>query len=222
MKFDPDDLTIDPFSDPSLRCSFVWEDRLSQSYAENLTPYQAVTRWRGAPEDPIGGYIPPDAVEAEVRSLAELYELTNPGGPPPPGVMIQDGLYPDGTPADRSQGWGSLGGYTRPMYPTFTDAAVRYVPVTAGGAVLGYLWASTAEDAAAYLPSEQAGKPGLVAAGWWRGRLGDWYESELAPTAALAASRQVPENAFGGVVTVDAPEHQAPSLAHLIDVAQRR
>lgn len=221
LKFDSRDRSVDPFSDPSLRCSFVWTDRLAQSYEDHLSPHAALVRWKGAPEHPEGGYIPADAVELEARNLAELYEVTNPGGPPPPEIDVQDGMFADGTPADRSQGWGPVGGYVRPTYAGNTVAAVRFTPVVLNGEVLGYIWASVAEDAAGYLARAGAGQAGLVASSWWRGRLSDWFERGVAPTSTLTLCRQVPANEFGGVAPSDAPHRELPSLSDLVNLAQR-
>lgn len=222
LKFDPNDLSIDPFADPSLGCSFFWGDRLREAYNENLSPIAAITRWKGAPEDPVGGHIPANATELEAADLAELYERTNPGGPPPPDLLIQDGEFPDGTPVDRSRGWGPLISSLRPTYPTRTDAPIRFLPVTQGHVVLGYLWASTHDDAADYIARARAGEPGEIAAGWWRGRLTDTYEQRLSPTEALAACRRIPADHLGGVIGPDAPEQQLSSLARLIELAHNQ
>lgn len=100
----------------------VRRERLDTACKQGLRPTDAVQRWVGAPEDPIGGYIAADASVCDAPNLDTLYERTNPGGPSAPGPLIQDGEFPDGTPVNRAEGWGPLGSMSAIPYPTITTA----------------------------------------------------------------------------------------------------
>jgi hypothetical protein len=52
-----------------------WISRLRQAKADGLAPLQAVRQWVGAPEDPIGGTIPTDVVEARAGGSDDLRRL---------------------------------------------------------------------------------------------------------------------------------------------------
>ncbi|UAK34782.1 hypothetical protein K8O92_13655 [Nocardia asteroides] len=210
-----------PFADPSLWSADVWAERLALAYERGVLAQAAVRQWIGAPEHPQGGAISADAVEQHAATLAELYEIVNPGGPPPPNPLIQDGMFPDGTPADRSQGWGPLISSPLPRYPTDTNAAVRFFPVSKDGAVIGYLWASIADDAADYLPRISSGRTGEIAAGLWHLWLSRAYEEGLAPLEALDRCRQMPEDRLSGVIGVRVPAQELPGLDALQDLARQ-
>ncbi|MGH3239294.1 MAG: hypothetical protein ACRDNL_02885, partial [Spirillospora sp.] len=145
----------------------IWGRRLDDAHDRGVSALDAIRRWAGAPEDPYGGMIPAGTRELRAPNLDALRELTNPGAPATPGPLIQDGLYPDGTPADRSQGWGPLASVRPPSYATRTAAPVLFYPVTRGGTVLGYVWASVSEEAASYLRRARADRDGEIAAGLW-------------------------------------------------------
>ncbi|GAA5058320.1 hypothetical protein [Nocardia callitridis] len=149
----------------------VWHARLDDGKRHELRPVDAVAKWIGAPEHPVGGQIPADSEAREAPDLATLYELTNPGGPPPPNPMIQDGAFVDGTPVDRSQGWGPLVSSPLPRYATTTQSVIRYFPITKDDTTIGYIWAATTGDAADYLPRAAVGRAGEIAAGLWNFRL---------------------------------------------------
>ncbi|WP_147288945.1 hypothetical protein [Nocardia mexicana] len=210
----------DPFSDPSLWATDVWADRLAAAYSQGVAAQDAVRAWVGAPEDPQGGGIPAGVAEHRTESLTALYEFANPGGPPPPDPLVQDGMYPDGTPVDRSQGWGPVVSAPVRRYPTVTDAAVRFAPVSKDGRVIGYLWASLADDAADYLP-RTGDRDGEIAAGTWQLRLSRAYREGQSPTQALQQCRQQPDDHLGGVIGLDVPEGQFAGLSELENLAQQ-
>ncbi|MGK8522219.1 hypothetical protein ACRS6B_11975 [Nocardia asteroides] len=211
----------DPFADPSLWSADVWANRLAAAYEQGLPAQTAVRQRIGAPEHPQGGRIPADVAEQHAPTLAELYATVNSGGPPPPNPLIQDGRYPDGTQADRSQDWGPLSSSPLPRYPTDTRAAVRFLPVSKDGAVIRYLRASMADDAADYLPRIPSGRTGEIAAGLWQLWLSRSFEDGLAPPAALDRCRQLPEDRLSGVIGVRAPTQGLPFLAELRNFARR-
>ncbi|AHH15807.1 hypothetical protein NONO_c10000 [Nocardia nova SH22a] len=68
----------------------------------------------------------------QTDTLAALYELVNPGGPRPSNPLVQDGMYPDGTPVDRSQGWGPLVGAPSPIHPAQFASHIGQMDDTAG------------------------------------------------------------------------------------------
>lgn len=206
----------------NLTCLFTWERRLNEAAAAGLTPSAAIERWIGEPEDPDGGGIAADATPTAAASLEAIWNELNPDGPPlGPGPIIQDGMFPDGTPADRTQGWGPLvSAPAPPNYPTETTAAVQFLPIVKNNTMLGYLWASVTGDAADYLPLVAAGADGKLAAGLWRMRLGDAYAAGLSATDALRHARTYPHDSFAGVVDPRAELHTAPDLAAIRDLAE--
>ena len=70
---------------------------------------------------------------------------------------------------DRAQGWEDLSPFTtrRDGYRMSTETPVRYLPITRGGEVLGYLWASETDAAAAYVARKGTGAAGFQAGGLW-------------------------------------------------------
>lgn len=103
-------------------------------------------------------------------------------------------------------------------YPRTTSAAVRYVPIVKDGVVIGYLWAATTDDAAQYVPREQAGDAALDAAVAWTQRL-RWAKAHgVTPLQALRHWAGDPEDARAGAVPVGAP-FELPSLDRLVELA---
>ncbi|MFI0350665.1 hypothetical protein [Actinomadura sp. 9N407] len=199
----------------------VWSDRLHEDYAKGLPALEAVERWRGVPEDPAGGGVPADAEAREAPSLAALYALIDPANPPPPGPLIQDGTFPDGTPADRSQGWGPLISSAPPTYARETGGPIRYVPVMLRDTVAGYLWASADGRAAGYLERAAAGEAGQVAGGLWRLRLSRAFAAGVPAFEALRRCRESAADELSGVIGPEAREQDLPDLAALRELARR-
>ncbi|WP_228002514.1 hypothetical protein [Nocardia australiensis] len=211
----------DPFADPSLWSADVWAGRLAAAREHGMPAQQAVRQWIGAPEHPEGGHIPPGSAEFHAATLAALYEFVNPGGPPPPDPLVQDGMYPDGTPEDRSRGWGPLVSAPLPRYRTDTTAAIRFFPVTKDKAVIGYLWASVTGDAADYIPRQNAGRTGEIAAGLWQLRLSRAYKQGLNSLDALHQCQQMPPDRLSGIIGFDVPSQNLPTLAQLRELAEQ-
>ncbi|MBX6769833.1 MAG: hypothetical protein IRY90_22210 [Actinomadura rubrobrunea] len=201
--------------------STIWWERLADAYEQGLSATDAVLRWRGAP-DPRAGGIPADARERELPSLASLYELVEPGVPAPEGPFIQDGKFPDGTPVDRSQGWGPLISAPQPpTYATTSDGPIRYVPVVRDGVVVGYLWASLDGDAADFEPRKAAGVKGEIAAALWKTWLSDIYAEGVSGLEALGRCKASLGHPLSGVVGSDAEERELPNVRALRELAQR-
>ncbi|GAB2697929.1 hypothetical protein GCM10027089_19500 [Nocardia thraciensis] len=211
-----------PTPGPNFGSLFFWDERLGRCYREGLTPPEAVRRWIGAPEDPIGGGIS-DTREREAPNLHALWNQLNPTGPPlGPGPDIQDGMFEDGTPLDRSEDWGPLvGAPPPPTYRTETDTAVRYLLVTKDGEPIGYIWSSVSGDAAGYLPHAAAGHSGTIAAGLWKTRLSDACVRGESPLAALRSCRTFPAHRLAGGIAENAIEHEIASLAELGNIARQ-
>ncbi|MEU6033914.1 hypothetical protein ABZ801_00735 [Actinomadura sp. NPDC047616] len=210
----------------AFRAPLVWSKRLRAAATEGATPLGALRKWKGAPEDPEGGGITADAPEREAETLSELKELANPGWVDPLQdflVETQVQAWPDGTPMDRSKGWGPLAPMQLPEtdYPALTEAAVRYLPVTRGDVVLGYLWASVTDDAAYYVERASAGDDGINAGGVWVPRLREAANEGLTPLQALRKWKGAPEDPRGGTIKADAREQQAPSLEALKERARQ-
>lgn len=205
-----------------LDCLIAWETRLNEAARAGLAPAAALEQWIGAPEDATAGGIPAGSRPADSPSLAELWDRLNPDGPPlGEGPLIQDDAYPDGTPADRANGWGPLVSSPLPTYAAVTDAPVRYLPVRLDSAVAGYVWAAVTGDAAGYLPRALAGRTGEIAAGLWQVRFSDAFVAGQPSTTALSHMRTFAADHLSGVIGPEAAEQQAPSLTDLRTITSR-
>ncbi|GAA3969165.1 hypothetical protein GCM10023085_59360 [Actinomadura viridis] len=194
---------------------FVWGERLQEAYEEGLGAREAIRRWIGRPEDAAGGGVPADAEERVEAGMHDLYRLADPDYEPSPWDSLTDGEFPDGTPMDRSKGWGPLHFELPPSYDLDTDGPVRYFPVVKGDLLLGYLWAAVEGEAAMYKAREDAGLDGANAATRWILLLRELYEEGVPALEALARCKAAPEDPRGGAVPVEAPLEEAPSLRDL-------
>ena len=208
-------------SETEMFAADYWEDRLAEAYAADVPAAEAVRRLKGAGEDRVGGGIPADEAEQQAPSLQALHQVVVPGHPAPAGPSVQDGRFEDGTPADRSQGFGPLFSVLPPTYPEQTAAPVRYLPVTLHGSVVGYVWASTDGAAAGYLNREPAGTAGEVAAGLWKLRLSDAHREGVPSLEALRRCALAPEDRLSGVIGGDAPVRELPGLDMLRELARQ-
>lgn len=94
-----------------------------------------------------------------------------------------------------------------------TDAPVRYVPVAKAGNLLGYLWAATTDDAAAFVVREAQGSDAFNASAAWVERL-RWAKGRgMTPLQALRHWAGTPEDDRAGAVA--GPEREAPNLGDL-------
>ncbi|MBE1533360.1 hypothetical protein [Actinomadura algeriensis] len=173
----------------SLHAYRVWNERLKASKAQGLTPLQALRRWVGESDGAEHGCL--DVPEREASTLSELREIANPGHVDP--LREKRRANP---PGSWRQGTPPVVSFRPRDYPKTTEAPVRYVSVMKDGVILGYLWASTADDAASYIYRQSAGDDGVDSGVPWR--------------KALRA---------GGIPT-DTPVNEAPSLGALRSIAQ--
>ncbi|MBE1533363.1 hypothetical protein [Actinomadura algeriensis] len=197
----------------SLRAYRVWNERLKESKSLGLTPLQALRRWAGAGESDEHGVLV--APERQASTLSELQEIANPG-------------HVDRVEEKRRAN--PLGSWRREVppvvsyrprdYPKTTEAPVRYVPVTRGTTVLGYLWASAADDAASYLYRQAAGDDGVNSGVPWRKALRAALDYGMTPLQALHHAIGTPEDDRAGGIPADTPVNEAPSLAALRSIAQ--
>jgi hypothetical protein len=154
-----------------------------------------------------------------------LEEQVNPGHVDPLKDFFDQyrvATLPDGTPIDRSRGWEptlSPWKLSDTDFPAVTEAAIRYLPVTRGDVVLGYLWASVADDAADSMERADAGEDGWNAGGIWVPRLREAANEGLTPLQALRKWKGAPEDPRGGAIKADAQEQEAPSLQALKELA---
>ncbi|GAA4659527.1 hypothetical protein GCM10023347_08640 [Streptomyces chumphonensis] len=99
-------------------------------------------------------------------------------------------------------------------YGYVAEGPVSYVAVGSGEGVLGFLWASDAEDAAGFEPRGGAGDAAFNAAVAWAGLLRECRAKGLDPTQALAElSRDGGDEAIGRAVP--GTLGQAPTLTAL-------
>ncbi|MER5427008.1 hypothetical protein [Streptosporangium roseum] len=103
-------------------------------------------------------------------------------------------------------------------YPRTTSAAVRYIPIVKDDTVIGYLWAATTDDAAQYVPREQAGDAAFDAAVAWTQRLRWAKANGITPLQALRHWAGESEDARAGKVPTGAP-FELPSLGMLVELA---
>lgn len=214
-------LLVPDVSEAEMYAADVWEDRLAEAYARDMQAAEAVRRWKGAAEDQVGGAIPADEEERRAPSLQALHEVVAPGFPAPEGPSVQDGLFEDGTPADRSAGFGPLFSAPPPTYPEQAAGPVRALPVTLAGTVVGYVWASADGQVAGYVSREPAGTAGEVAAGLWKMRLSDSHREGVSSLEALRRCALAPEDRLSGVIGQDAPEQDLPGLDALRELARQ-
>ncbi|MCF6468987.1 hypothetical protein FAF44_11390 [Nonomuraea sp. MG754425] len=103
-------------------------------------------------------------------------------------------------------------------YERTTSGAVRYVPVLMGEAVVGYLWAAVAGDAAGFVRRESGGDVAANAAVAWVRRLRWAKAGGLTPVRALRHWAGQDEDERAGRVPADA-ESELPALRELQDLA---
>ncbi|MEU8123209.1 hypothetical protein AB0C21_31235 [Spirillospora sp. NPDC049024] len=195
----------------------VWSERLRESYTRGLPSREAIRQWIGRPEDPRGGGVPADAREETADGRQALAELANPGAERSPWESLSHGEFPDGTPMDRSEGWGPLHFELPPSYDLTTDGPVRYLPVVQDGVVLGYLWQGG--TAALFQPRADAAALGSDAAGVWIQRLRDLHARNVPASEVLSHCRAMPADPVAGAVPPDAAVQESPTLAALRDRA---
>ena len=105
-------------------------------------------------------------------------------------------------------------------WPWTTDGPVHYVPVNGERAVLGYLWASEADDAAGFVPAAGAGDDGDNADVAWTDRLREAKASGLTPLEAVRHWAGRPGDAEHGAIH-HGTEDRAAGLAALRGLAAR-
>ncbi|WP_433246631.1 hypothetical protein ACQPYK_45570 [Streptosporangium sp. CA-135522] len=103
-------------------------------------------------------------------------------------------------------------------HPQTTQSAVRFVPVTMNGAVVGYLWAAVTDDAARYVAREDSGDAGFNAGVAWVQRLRWAKANGVTPLQALRHWAGHEEDPRAGRVDPDS-EQECPSLRALEELA---
>ncbi|MFJ4658138.1 hypothetical protein ACIP5Y_43300 [Nocardia sp. NPDC088792] len=207
----------------NVRSSIFWQNRLEEMYRRGLKPAEAIRYWVGKTPDSQYGGILEGVVQGESRTIQELALRLNPDRPLGEGPWIQDGVFPSGTPDNRSEGFSAIAPVPTSNYAHETASPVTFLPVTLSGSVVGYVWASISDEAAGYLPRTAAGGTGLVAGGLWRARLSDAHAAGLPVLEALRRVRSLPANAPGtfGVIDDRAIEQRAPHLSDLRGLAEQ-
>ncbi|GGO53666.1 hypothetical protein GCM10012287_40860 [Streptomyces daqingensis] len=138
-------------------------------------------------------------LSAALRDLSEVLDTeTDPDDPTyfgkPTETGVENYFEEDGSASDV---WGSFEIPYRnrvfrheprftPGYKRSADGVVQYVPVRGWHGVLGYLWASDAENAASFEPRDDADEDGYKDGLAWLDRLGNAYDRGLSPSHALA------------------------------------
>ncbi|MFI6870182.1 hypothetical protein [Nocardia sp. NPDC050406] len=226
-------------TDPDPAVSVHWFDNLKECYRQRLTPVEALRYWVGKPEHPQYGGISGDAELGEAASIQELFESLNRLGshaaPLGDGPLVQDGTYPDGTPAEKDPDAEPVLPLWLPGYASTTTTPIEYLPIehlhrgylrpeVRDRRILGYIWASTTEDAAGYLPRTSAGRRGDYAGDLWRERFRRCRTDGLSAIEALRRIRHMPNKPpkyFGEIDTGRAEKHAA-SLSELQWIEKQR
>lgn len=119
--------------------------------------------------------------------------------------------------------FGDLGPFTtkQTTYLAVTDTPVYFYPVTLNGTLIGYLWASATANAAGYQFRPDADPIGRGADGWWRGKLQQSWERDVAPLDAIRRLVGTPEDPVGGGIAADAEEATLPNSRALLEFACR-
>jgi hypothetical protein len=99
------------------------------------------------------------------------------------------------------------------------DTFIRYLPVVRGEDLLGYVWASEANDAVGYQPHLGAGPDGANARSLWMSRFDEARQDGFTPLRALRRWIGAGDDPQAGGIAADAEERQAPSPQALTDVA---
>ncbi|MFF2328365.1 MULTISPECIES: hypothetical protein [unclassified Streptomyces] len=103
-------------------------------------------------------------------------------------------------------------------YRRDASGSVQYLPVRRGHDVLGYLWASDAENAASFEPCDAADLDGYRAGLIWLDRLQAAHDRGLSPSAALAELGNAAQDPVAGQAAGVEPVG-ADSLAVLRELA---
>lgn len=120
---------------------------------------------------------------------------------------------PPEEPSGRPTEFGDLSPFTleRHDFLAVSDAPVRCLPVILRDQVIGCLWASETEDAAAFCARRGSGAVGFEAGGPWRTRLRKAREDGLSPLESIRMWVGEPEDPVGGGVPADAAEWVVPN-----------
>lgn len=193
-----------------------WGDRLRESFQQGLLPRDGISRWIGEPEHPLYGGVAANARASAAGSSAELWRELNPGVALDPNPsyapLVQDGEYPDGSRAHPPESAAPIS-----TYPDEAVGELVFLAASLRGGIVGYVWASSADNAAGWLPLAEAGSDGVVAGALWRSRLMSAYSEGMAPLAALRRMRLLrnpAEDTFGRIEP-DATEQRIASFQDL-------
>ncbi|GHF90324.1 hypothetical protein [Streptomyces thermodiastaticus] len=105
-------------------------------------------------------------------------------------------------------------------YEGITDHPVRYFTIQRDGQTLGYLWASTGDEAAGYEPRTALGEVAFEAGAQWLLRLREAHAKGMSALAALSWAAQTSPPADAGLPAEDAPR-ESPSLDALQELSGR-
>jgi hypothetical protein len=202
------------FRNTVLDAGIRWRRRLADAAADGTSPVEFFEQWTEATErlaEPASLYISPYVVEETPSLITVLRRAgipvdTEAGLAAPlriPGVNVP---VPDGS------------------YCDFTFSAVRTVTVWCDDRVMGYVWASTDNQAAGFLRRHDAYPDSWKAANIWYERLDSAHGRGLAPLQAMREWIGAPPDPGcpdAGYIPGDVSELEEPHLARLYQRARR-
>lgn len=103
--------------------------------------------------------------------------------------------------------------YSPPRFPRTTESPVRFGSVVLRGAVVGYLWAATTDDAAGFVTCKSVGADAFNASVQWSERLKWAKENGLAPLQVLRHWVGAAEDPKAGAVSGE--EQEVANLTEL-------
>lgn len=186
-----------------------WRRRAAAYRRQGLNALRAMEAARHEPADEYGGKIPGDAEVAEVEDWNGLRAIAKPDFDP--ANPYKDASMVGWGPGDREepelvsyQVWQSYG--------VLADGPCVYRPVRMGDKMIGYLWASPAENAAGFEPNLRVRPESDYAEGWWLREFTKQHMRGLNALEAIRARIGEAEHPRGGRVDGGDEERDVESL----------
>lgn len=199
--------------------SEAWGSRPSKDAEEGHGPIESIRRWKGVPSQSGVGEIPQDARLHTCADLEELDRILNPGYEPEKDT-ISERVHDFLTSRGRDRG-PFVTKRVDTGYRILARGEVLYRPVRMEGTLIGFLWASDAENARGYEPRPVAGPSAWRAESWWIDQAAEAAARGLTPAGALRERIGMPEDPVGGRLDSSDDELIAASTRELRQIARQ-